>query len=316
MAHPCATCHRGGHGKGVKALRALQYFSIGEWLQILPLQHAAKQWRNDAWLAVYRRRRASGQAAFLRQVAPFADGNVALVIAFESPWVTDWQLTMARRHLTDAQVLVFDNSRSPARREEIERVCARHGAPYLALPRNRTRHVNRSHGMAMSWVFSNIVRPLAPRRFAFLDHDLIPLLPISLSERLGRQPFFGYRGKSSWGWSLWAGYCLFDFAHVKTLPLNFLYDFSNGLDTGGRNWKPLYRRHDATSLRFAEDEWVELASSDGTSPRVQVLDGAWLHIGGISYNRNFDAKAALCERLARTFHEGRTWHDLRTAGLG
>ena len=297
-------------------MRSLRHFSVGEWLHLLPLQHAAKQWRNDAWLAIYRRRHAAKQTSFLQQVAPLRGGDIALVIAFENPWVVDWQLTIAKRHLAGTTVPVFDNSRAPALRPEVARVCADHGAPYLALPRNRTRHVNRSHGMAMSWVFSQIVRRIEPRQFAFLDHDLIPLLPVSLAERLGNQPFFGFRGTSRWGWSLWAGYCVFEYARVAALPLNFLYDFSNGLDTGGRNWAVVYRHFDSGALRFAGDAWLDVATaSTGEAQRVQVLDSSWLHIGGISYNKNFDPKEAFCKRLAQAFADGRTWPQILTAGL-
>jgi hypothetical protein len=297
-------------------VRSLRQFSAREWLQLLPLRHAAKQWRNDAWLAIYRRRHAAEEDSFLQQVAPLKGRDVALVIAFENAWVVDWQLAMAERHLTGTRVLVFDNSRDPALRLQIERVCAQREAPYLALPRNRTRHVNRSHGMAMSWVYSRIVRRIEPRLFAFLDHDLIPLLPVSLAQRLGRQPFFGYRGTSRWGWTLWAGYCVFDFARVAMLPLNFLYDFSMGLDTGGRNWNVLYRHWDADALDFAGDEWPDVATAaTGALHRVQVLDSCWLHIGGISYNDNFGPKEVFCKQLAQAFAEGRTWPHILAAGL-
>jgi hypothetical protein len=297
-------------------VRALRHFSAGEWLQLLPLQHAAKQWRNDALLAIYQGRHAAEQELFLQQVAPLRGGNIALVIAFENPWVIDWQLAMAKRHLADTKVLVFDNSGAPAPRTEIARVCTQHGTPYLALPRNRARHVNRSHGMAMSWVFDQIVRRIEPRQFAFLDHDLIPLLPVSLAERLGDQPFFGLPLTSRWGWALWAGYCVFDYARVATLPLNFLYDFSNGLDTGSRNWAVLYQHFNAEALRFAGDAWLDVATrSTGDAQRVQVLDSRWLHIGGISYNKNFDSKEALCKELAQAFADGRTWQQILATGV-
>ena len=63
--------------------------------------------------------------------------------------------------------------------QEIERVCRERGAPYPAHPANPTSHPNRSHGMAMSWLFHNIVSAIQPRMSAFLDRDLIPVQKIA-----------------------------------------------------------------------------------------------------------------------------------------
>ncbi|WP_428423169.1 hypothetical protein [Methylibium sp.] len=293
-------------------MRALGNFTVREWLRLLPLQHALKQLRNDVWLAAYQRRRPKDFDAFTARNAGLRDRNVVLVIAFEQPWVLGWLLDMAARHLQDATVLVFDNSRQLALRRDIERVCDARGVAYLGLPVNRTRHVNRSHGMAMSWVYANVVRAIAPRRFAFIDHDLIPIEPVSLSERLGSQAFFGLPVLSPWAWQLWAGYCLFDFAQVGRLPMNFLYDFSQGLDTGGRNWHSLYRQHPRDALRFATSDMVAIRDPAlEPPPRIQVIDDRWLHIGGISYNDNFRSKSELCERLAQSFAQGLTWPEIR-----
>jgi hypothetical protein len=297
-------------------MRSLTHFTPHEWLQLLPLQHALKQARNDVVLAAYLRRRPKELDAFLTRNAALANRNLALVIAFEQPWALGWQLDMAARHLLDTTLLVFDNSRRPEARVEIERVCSDRGVAYLALPRNPTLHVNRSHGMGMSWVHANVVRAIAPRLFAFLDHDLIPVLPLSLSERLGDQAMFGLPVQSPWAWQLWAGYCLFDFEQVGRQPMNFLYDFSQGLDTGGRNWRRLYRHHARDALRFASNEFVPIRDSMSSAPAtVQIVDGRWLHIGGISYNDNFVPKLDFCKRLALAFEQGKTWQQISAGDI-
>jgi hypothetical protein len=298
-------------------LRTLTNYSGSEWLQALPLKHALKQARNDVWLAAYLRRRAPLLDDFLRRNAVQKGRDVAMVIAFEQPWALGWLLDMAARHLQGTTVMVFDNSRRPEARQEIARVCSERGAPYLALPENRTTHVNRSHGMAMSWVHANVVRRLEPRFFAFLDHDLIPVRPLSLAERIGDQAFFGLPVHSAWAWQLWAGYCIYDFRRVGQVPMNFLYDFSQGLDTGGRNWRGLYRHHVRDSLRFAASEDVGVrASASGLPTAVQIIDGRWLHIGGISYNDNFVPKIEFCQRLALAFERGASWAQICDQGLG
>jgi hypothetical protein len=294
-------------------LRALTDFAIGEWAQLLPLQHAFKQIRNDLWLAGYKRLRPDNLESFLKEVKTLAGKNIALVVAFEQPWALDWFLRMAALNLSDATVLVFDNSRSASARDEIESVCRLRKAHYLALPMNRTRHVNRSHGMAMTWIFANIVRRIEPRMFAFLDHDLIPVKHVALSERLAEQPLFGMLGAStnSSAWQLWAGYCMFDYSTVEKVPMNFLYDFSQGLDTGGRNWRTLYHRYDWRNFRFARDAQVEVSDPmTGNRQCVQLIDDRWIHIGGIGYNDNLRSKAQFFEHLADAFDQGKSWDTL------
>lgn len=292
-------------------MRSLRHFSAQDWLRLLPLQHAAKQWRNDIWQALYERRRPAGLDAFLAQTRPLAGKNIVLVIAFEQPWALDWLLRMAARFINDATVLVFDNSRRADARAAIERVCRERCVPYLGLPPNTTRHVNRSHGMAMSWVYRNVVRVIEPAVFGFIDHDLIPIQPFGLAQRMGAQACYGMLLQRQWAWQLWAGYCFFDYRQVCRLPLNFLYDFSNGLDTGGRNWRALYRRQERSELRLAGSEVIEVTDPLTHEPRrTQIVDRAWLHIGGISYNDNFKSKAEFCDRLAQCFEQGLDWQQI------
>jgi hypothetical protein len=292
-------------------MRDWKNFSAGEWLRLVPFQHAFKQTRNDGWLAIYKKLRPKSLAMFLRETERLRDRNVALVVAFEQPWALDWLLRMAQRNLADTAVLVFDNSRRAAARLDIERVCRNLGIPYLALPANPTRHVNRSHGMAMTWIFHNVVRAINPRLFAFLDHDLIPVRKMELSERLRDQPFFGKLRTSPWAWQLWAGYCLFDFSTVAGLPMNFLYDFSQKLDTGGRNWGCLYRNYDRGRLRFAGSSYAEVRDpATGETRSMEIVDDRWLHIGSIGYNDNFRSRAQFCENLANALDQGISWPQL------
>jgi hypothetical protein len=261
-------------------------FSAIEWLKLLPFQHALKQVRNDAWLAVYKNTRSNKLNQFVAEHKGLAHKNIALVIAFEQPWALNWLLQMANRNVSDMTVLVFDNSRDDSKRIEIEQVCKQNNAPYLALPRNSTRHVNRSHGMAMTWVYHNVVRAINPRIFGFIDHDLIPVRKVSVAHKLASQPVYGLLNEGKFGfWYLWAGYCFFDYVGTQGKSINFLYDFSRDLDTGGRNWKSLYRDLDRRQLRVASAENVSMKVASIEIPRlVQFVDEHWLHIGGISYN--------------------------------
>lgn len=292
-------------------MRHAHQFTLSEWLRLVPVQQGLKQLRNDALLARYLKARPDTLAPFLRRHGGLAGGGIAVVIAFEQPWALDWLLTAARDRLADTTVIVLDNSRHEDARRQIEKVAARHGAPYLGLPPYRTRHVNRSHGMAMSWAWHNVIAPLRPAFFGFLDHDLIPVRPVRPPERLHSQPVYGLANVGNLGhWSLWAGYCWFRREIAEGRPLNFLYDFSRGLDTGGRNWAPLYRTLDRSRLSFAPPAMVPMRLPSGAARDVELVDGSWVHIGGISYNNNLEPKFAFFAELRRLLEEGASFDRL------
>lgn len=293
-------------------MREIHQFSAAEWLRLVPVGQALRQVRNDLLLAHYRRERTPDLQPFLEEHRHLRNRRIAIVIAFEQPWALDWQLRMAERNLPGMQLLVFDNSRGEEKRQQIRQVCNRHGVPYLGLPRYLTRHVNRSHGMAMSWVYHNVVVPLAPEIFGYLDHDLIPVSPVDLEQRLNTQPVFGLLNAGNLGhWSLWAGYCFYRFDFTQGKPLSFLYDFSRELDTGGRNWPVLYRGLDRAAIRFAPQEFLPLHPAGQARPHpVEIVDRAWVHVGGVSYNDNFEKKQAFFESLKQELAAGKRWEDL------
>lgn len=137
--------------------------------------------------------------------------------------------------------------------------------------------------------------------FGFIDHDLIPIKPTYPAAHLDTQPCYGLVNSGNDCWNLWAGFCFFKYAFVRARHLNFLYDFSRGLDTGGRNWNPVYRHLSTTELAFANESFIEVSTLTNHRQRVvQCIDGAWMHIGGIGYNNNFNEKRAFFEEY---FHE-------------
>jgi hypothetical protein len=285
-------------------MRNLTEFSLTEWLKFIPFQHALKQARNDAWLAVYKTIRPRRLTSFLKEAKQLAGNNIALVIAFEQPWALDWLLRMGNTNLTDTKILVFDNSRNDSKRIEIEQVCVKNRIPYLALPANPTKHVNRSHGMAMTWVYYNVVRAINPQMFGFIDHDLIPVHKVSMAEKIKDQPIYGLLNVGKFDfWFLWAGYCFFDYEITEGKSINFLYDFSRDLDTGGRNWNSLYRHLDRHRLRTAKFENLSMTVEQVKDSRlVQFVDESWLHIGGISYSYNSPQSIEFFRGLERKFN--------------
>jgi hypothetical protein len=292
-------------------MRGLRDFSAKEWLRLKPLDHFLIQMCNDALQGAFRSFKPKTLERFLQNFEHLTGGNIGLVVAYEQPWTLDWLLRTASRNLVDGVLLVFDNSRRADARSKIERVCLDRGAAYLGLPPSPTRHPNRSHGMAMTWIYYNVIRSLRPRTFSFLDHDLIPIEKTALGMSLDDQPFFGIPNVSEWGWSLWAGYCAYDFSAVHHRPLNFLNDFSRGLDTGGRNWACLYRDFDRSRLRFGRRRNFKIKDPLDGSPRlVEIVDGNWLHLGGVSYNTQFQGRFDFYERIAKALDEGTTLRTL------
>ena len=294
-------------------MQPLTQFSLTDWLKLAPLRYGLTEIRNDALLNLYLQRTPENLPDFLRHHAHLAGKNIVLIIAFAQPRVLNFLLSKLERFVPDSHFLVFDNSPGTAARNEIERVCREHKVSHLALPPNSIRHQNRSHAFAMTWVFRNVVCALKPRLFAFIDHDLIPFKTVELGRLLDGQPFYGsVRAHKSaspeeighGSWSLWAGYCLYDFSVVKDLPMNFLYDFSRGLDTGGRNWDCLYKNYDRPRPVFADSRKISLTDSrTGTSHLVRIVDGRWLHFRGAGYRREVQEQLDMYERMANALAE-------------
>jgi hypothetical protein len=219
---------------------------------------------------------------------------------------------MSKKNLKNTSILVFDNSRKLVFRKKIESVCKKYGVFYYPLPKYTTHHVNRSHGMAMSWIYTNIIKTLKPKIFGFIDHDLIPVSPIDFSRAISSQYFYGrISGNKPGYWSLWAGYCLFDFNYLANKRINFLYDFTKGLDTGGRNWDSLYSKFKKSDLNFAPSTVKKIylpKFKNGWD--VHFIDEKWIHIGSISYNNNFDKKFHFFKALAKKLDADKNWKKL------
>jgi hypothetical protein len=294
-------------------MRPLRDFSAKDWFRLQPLIHGGKQLRNDLVLNLFLKKRSDTLEKFLQENICLRGKNILQIIAFEQPEVLNFSARMAARHLTDATLLVFDNSRRPEMRARNEQVCRDNGIAYLALPPNPARHPNRSHGMAMTWVWRNVVKVIQPSIAGFIDHDLIQLERVSLAETLHGQPFYGLPNAGKWGWSLWAGYCFFDFARVNALPLNFLNDFSCDLDTGGRNWDHLYKNHKAERLGFAHWEMFEVKdASTGVLRPLEIIDGKWLHIAGVSYREFYRENAGFYAMVGKAIEQGANWPQLQS----
>jgi hypothetical protein len=283
-------------------MRTFGEYSAREILTGRPLEAAFKVGRNAVMREAYCARRTDGLDGFLARIEDVRGGVLAVTIAYEVPWLIEYLIARFGRYSQDAVLVVCDNSRTPARRAEIAAICEAAGVPYLALPANPARHIDRSHGNALNWVVRHVVRRVAPKVFAFLDHDLFPPGPFALAPLVARQPVYGVRLDGTGSWALWAGYCIFDFGHVGALPLDFYPDPDRQLFTGGRNWEHVYRHLDQSMLTFASHRsriFEEVRDREGEALRCGIIDG-WLHISGAS---RFPEKLAAREFFQKVLDE-------------
>lgn len=284
-------------------MRRLDEYGARDILRGKPVGALFKVGRNAVMREAYCARRAEGHDDFLARLQAVRGGVLAVTIAFEVPWLIEYLADRFRRFSQDAVLAVCDNSRTAARRAEIAAICAAAGVPYLALPPNPARHIDRSHGNALNWAFRHVVRRVQPKVFAFLDHDLFPPGPFALAPRVARQPVYGLRLDGIASWSIWAGYGVFDFAHVGELPLDFYPDPDRQLFTGGRNWEHVYRHLDPSALAFADRSsrvFDGINTPGGQLLRCGIIDG-WLHLAGAS---RFQEKIAAAAFFREVLDEG------------
>ena len=264
-------------------MRALNEYDLREWAAGAPLVHGFKRGRNVLIERTFRSLGTQTSDKFLAERGELGGKTVIAVIAYNVPWTIALMLR-AERYLPGSAFVIFDNSRNPDARREIERICRDRDAAYLALPPNPERHPCRSHGLAMNWAFYHVIRPLEPRVFAYFDHDLIPMAPYDLAAKVAGQPVYGVRNESRWGWNLWAGFSVFDGRAVEGRMPDFNHDVPRNLDTGGRNWLRVYRHLDRSQIGFASLDPVGLRDPQAKQPvTAQLIDGALLHVSGAGH---------------------------------
>ena len=225
-------------------------FTTDDWLRLRPLTQRLKILRYDATNAVHMRKPARGGdiAAVIRSLT---GRRVLITVAVEDPQAIDWQIRLVRRYVACDLHLIADNSGDDVAANAIRSASDSAGALYLRLPASAARS-SRSHGLALNWLWTNVVRPGRPAAFGFLDDDFFPTGPDDPFAVLGSQEFFGVIRTAGERWFLWAGFCLFHYAAVADRMLDFRQDWFIGLDTGGANWELLYRHADITRLRRAD----------------------------------------------------------------
>lgn len=275
-------------------------YGPADWLRLRPLIHGLKTRRYRASDKQYRTLPArAGDVTALRSA--ISDRKVLIAVAFNDPQTIAWQARLMQLYLPGVVYIVADNTADDGKAHAIADTAARAGVPYLRLPANPTNVPSRSHGLALNWIWSNLVRPGEPRVFGFLDDDLFPTAPDDPFASLATQDFFGVvrpgvstaTVDAAGRWFLWAGFSMFRFEAVRSKPLDFSQDWFLGLDTGGANWNVLYRHVARDSIR--EQPTVFTPFREG----LQMTDapfqwcGPWLHEVGLMGRPEFAVEKRL-----------------------
>jgi hypothetical protein len=260
--------------------RPLSEYSLVEWSRLRPVVHWLKTFRYRAITAAYLRRppRAGDAAAAARALT---GRKVLVTVAFGDPQAIAWQAQLLHRYVPKALHVIADNTPDDTMAQAIAAVAERNGLPYLRLPANpwnaRKPSASRSHGIALNWIWHNLLRPGEPEAFGFLDDDLFPTAPDDPFAALASQDFFGVVRSSGSRWFLWAGYCMFKFDKVTSKALDFGQDWFNGLDTGGGNWDVLYRHVDRARLQEVESVFTAYKAGIEVEDGPIQWCGTWLH---------------------------------------
>ncbi len=271
--------------------RPFREYSLYQWSRLRPLFERYEDARYRARLAsLVRREAVSGDVpAVIRAIA---GRRVLVTVAFNEPEMIQWQVLLARRFVPDFVHLIADNTGDAGQTLAIEEAAERGGAFYLRLPKAPWAglQVGRNHGLAMDWVWRHVLRPAGPASFGFVDHDIYPVRPTDPFAPLLHYPVAGRIKAPQPRWHLWAGFCFFRFDAVRDIGLDFSLDWPAGLDTGGGNWRRLYRHLDPK--RIVQPEHRLEAVIPGIAAEESGIEwlGDWLHETHFR-NRNWDLQA-------------------------
>lgn len=260
-------------------------YSLREWGRLRPLVERYKY--AGYQLQMSRRLRQPAVGGHLASLkARIAGRRVLVAIAFNDAGFVARQIALVRTNVADCVHLIADNSTDAAAAGQIEAIAAAAGCDYLRLrsgPWLKPEQGGRSHGLAMTWVWRNLLLPARPVAFGFIDHDIFPMRTTDPFAPLQNHAVAGQMRNRSGGrerWYLWAGFCFFRFDAVEHRALNFSLDWAAGLDTGGANWFALYRH--LQPWEVADLGVRHEPIGDGEAGLRLEWVGDWLHAGNFS----------------------------------
>jgi hypothetical protein len=251
-------------------------YSAREWSRIRPLVERYKHSRYQLLMEYLIRKESISDDKLDKSRSRIGGRRLLVTIAFNDSEAIRWQVLLIRRHVPDSVHLIADNSTFAKCADEISSIADSHNLPYLRPPQSPWAggyRGGRSHGLAMTWLWRNVIKPCRPAAFGFLDHDIFPLRATDPFAMLDAYPVGGRIQTIFDRWYLWAGFCFFRYADVCRFHLNFSTDWAAGLDTGGYNWFRIYRYLDRRKVPNPDLAF----ESNGPDAATFELLGDWLH---------------------------------------
>ena len=207
-----------------------------------------------------------------------------ITVAFNNVKLIRLQEQFLRKFIRDPYThIIADNSSNPEARKTIRQFCTDNGIAYIGLPIN---HLNRigssySHANALNYVYRHVIRHRRPYAFGIIDHDLFPIRPVTILDKLESQPIYGPLRRFGNEWYLSAIMSFFKYDYVADKRVDFMPVTPNKhyLDSGGGNWYDIYSRLDIKSLVFPTECVLPFRSGgDRHSDSLEYFDDKhWLH---------------------------------------
>lgn len=224
-------------------------------------------------------------------------------IAFNNLEILKIQYQQLKKNLKDEFIyMIADNSSILSISEEIKNYCVNEKIPYVKLPPNPYKNPSKSHGIALNWVYKNVIKKYDPHFFGFLDHDIFPYKETSIIPYI-QNNVFGLIQERENKWYLWAGFCFYDFKNLKKINMNFLP--SKGLDTGGSNYYILYKDINKNNFKKLPQIYIDTKtenkvseiSNSNTTTTIECI-GDWIHLMRISnWNEEKNNKTDSIEKI-------------------
>ena len=121
--------------------------------------------------------------------------SVVFSISFNKPKCVEVMIFSWKKYAANTRMVIVDNSSDQNARLKIQNLCRANHCLFIALPRNPEWHPNRSHALAMNWVFYNIVKKCKPLLFGYLDHDCFPFDKFDLNKKMDKFFIYGEKKK-------------------------------------------------------------------------------------------------------------------------
>ncbi len=287
--------------------KPLSDYNARDWFRLRPILHRIKEYRYHAIDSAHSRKSPrSGNLASVRE--QIRGRNALVTIAYGDAEAIRWQAALVREFVPNVIHIIADNTPGEHSAGLVASAANETDLPYLWLPGIAWKRgtTSRSHGLALNWVWRNLILPGKPTAFGFLDHDLFPIRFSDPFAELASQPFYGHVRWSGERWFLWAGFCMYRFSHVQSLPLDFGQDWFLGLDTGGGNWSVLYSPLETSHLKRASySEFFYAADVTAKEAEMHLIDSSWLHEVGVRENAllRVEKRKALAAMLEKPLQE-------------